>query len=83
MSKCEILGAVLLLTLGSGQPLYAQAAISEPGAYAFYHPGADVLNAGRRTFRPFEPTNAFANDRVSGYGANVAPRAAVARHHRR
>jgi len=83
MSKCKILGAVLLFTLGSGQPLFAQAAISEPGAYAFYHPDADVLNASRRTFRPFEPTNALASDRVSGYGAGVVRRAAVVRHHRR
>jgi hypothetical protein len=26
---------------------FAQAAIQEPGVYALYHPGGDVLNAGR------------------------------------
>ena len=30
-------------------PLFAQAAIQEPGAFAFYHPNADVLNGGRPT----------------------------------
>ena len=27
-------------------PVFAQAAISEPGAYSFYHPDGDVLHAG-------------------------------------
>jgi hypothetical protein len=30
-----------LCRLAVDQPVVAQAAISEPGAYAFYHPGAD------------------------------------------
>ncbi len=30
-------------------PLFAQAAIQEPGAFAFYHPNADVLNGGGPT----------------------------------
>jgi hypothetical protein len=69
MSKFMILGAVLLFMLGTERPLFAQAAISEPGLYAFYHSGADVLNAGRPAFRSLEPANAFA--RGQGARSNV------------
>jgi hypothetical protein len=47
MSKLKILGVILLFVLSTERPLFAQAAISEPGQYAFFHPDADVLN---RTF---------------------------------
>ena len=30
-------------------PVFAQAAIQEPGAFAFYYPNADVLNGGAPT----------------------------------
>jgi hypothetical protein len=43
----RILGTAALLTMGGQLPVLAQAAMQEPGAYAFYHPGGDVLNAGR------------------------------------
>jgi hypothetical protein len=46
MPMLRVLGTAALLTMG-GQPVLAQAAMQEPGAYAFYHPGGDVLNAGR------------------------------------
>jgi hypothetical protein len=62
MSDLKILGTTLILTLGGVQSLFAQAAISEPGAYAFYHPDADVLNAGRPAFHSLESTNAFASE---------------------
>ena len=42
-----LLGTAALLTMGGQLPVLAQAAIQEPGAYAFYQPGGDVLNAGR------------------------------------
>src|SRR5690349_3900073 len=63
VSNLKILGTTLNLTLGGVQSLFAQAAISEPGAYAFYHPDADVLNAGRPAFHSREATNAFATER--------------------
>ena len=50
MSILRILAMVTLLTVGADLPAFAQAAIQEPGAYAFYHPDADVLNAGDRLF---------------------------------
>jgi hypothetical protein len=65
MSNLKMLGTTLILTLGGVQSLFAQAAISEPGAYAFYHPDADVLNGGRPAFHSLESTNAFASERDS------------------
>jgi hypothetical protein len=47
MPMLRILGTAALVTMGGQLPVLAQAAIQEPGAYAFYHPGGDVLNAGR------------------------------------
>jgi len=57
-------------------PVFAQAAIQEPGAYAFYHPNADVL-AGRSAYRSLD-VNAY-------YDGPVPPRdhrPAAPRHHR-
>jgi len=55
MFKLAIVAAALVAVVGGGQSVFAQAAISEPGAYAFYHPDADVLNAGRPTFPDSAP----------------------------
>ena len=52
------LAAALLVTV-IATPVFAQAAIQEPGAYAFYHPDADVL-AGRQAYRPLD-ANAYYN----------------------
>jgi hypothetical protein len=49
MSKFKLAGAALVFAAFAAAPASAQEAISEPGAYAFYHPNADVLNAGRPT----------------------------------
>ena len=40
--------AVVLSALAA-TPVFAQAAVQEPGAYAFYHPYLDVLNGGAPT----------------------------------
>ena len=39
--------AAAFLVTAIATPVFAQAAIQEPGAFAFYHPDADVL-AGRQ-----------------------------------
>jgi hypothetical protein len=41
-----VLAGGMLLTAGT--PVFAQAAIQEPGMFAFYHPDRDVLNGARR-----------------------------------
>jgi len=51
--------AAALLATAIATPVFAQAAIQEPGAYAFYHPNADVT-AGRSVVRPPDSANAYA-----------------------
>jgi hypothetical protein len=46
MTNLKILAAALVLSAASATTAFAQAAIGEPGAYAFYHPNGDVLHAG-------------------------------------
>jgi hypothetical protein len=48
--KLFIAAATLpLMPLMFATPVFAQAAIQEPGMYAFYYPNNDVLNGGRPT----------------------------------
>jgi hypothetical protein len=49
MTRFKILTAAAVLSLMSATPVFAQAAIQEPGAFAFYYPNNDVLNGGRPT----------------------------------
>src|SRR5712691_6825518 len=49
MTGFKILGAAAILSLMSATPVFAQAAIQEPGLFAFYYPNNDVLNGGRPT----------------------------------
>jgi hypothetical protein len=82
MTSFKILSAAAILSMMTAPPLFAQAAIGEPGAYAFYHPNADVLNAGRPLLRetagamasvPFRGSNAYAGT-DSGANASCARR---------
>ena len=49
MTRFKIFGAAAILSLTFATPVFAQAAIQEPGAFAFYYPNNDVLNGGRPT----------------------------------
>jgi hypothetical protein len=49
MTRFKILGAAAVLSLMCATPVFAQAAIQEPGLFAFYYPNNDVLNGGRPT----------------------------------
>jgi hypothetical protein len=49
MTKFSILGAAAVLSVTFVAPVFAQAAIQEPGAFAFFYPNNDVLNGGRPT----------------------------------
>jgi hypothetical protein len=49
MTRFEIFSAAAILPLMFATPVFAQAAIQEPGAFAFYYPNNDVLNGGRPT----------------------------------
>ena len=81
MSRLAIVAATLLAVFGGGQPVFAQAAISEPGAYAFYHPDADVLNAGRPTFS--DSANSSVNERDFRIDGHARTPQTLSRYHRR
>jgi hypothetical protein len=49
MTSLKTLAAAALLSALTITPVFAQAAIQEPGLFAFYHPNADVLNRGAPT----------------------------------
>lgn len=49
MTSIKTLVIAALLSTVSAGPLFAQAAIQEPGEFSFYYPNRDVLNGGAPT----------------------------------
>ncbi len=49
MTRFKVLSAAAILSLMFATPVFAQAAIQEPGLFSFYYPNNDVLNGGRPT----------------------------------
>jgi hypothetical protein len=49
MTSLKTVAAAALLSAITATPVFAQAAIQEPGMFAFYHPYLDVLNGGTPT----------------------------------
>jgi hypothetical protein len=49
MVSFKTLAAAVLLSATTAAPAFAQAAIQEPGLFAFYYPNLDVLNGGTPT----------------------------------
>jgi hypothetical protein len=45
MTRYAMIGAAALLSAAMATQAFAQAAIQEPGLYAFYHPDGDLLHA--------------------------------------
>jgi hypothetical protein len=84
MTRAKIIGAAAILSLAFATPVFAQAAIQEPGAFAFYYPNNDVLNGGRPTpaagldAQTLMRLNSAASDATAG----VADRVATVRHFR-
>ena len=72
MTSLKTIAAAALISAVTATPVFAQAAISEPGAFAFYHPNADVLNGGAR-FPQAAPSSPY-----QSYAA--APDVVVPRH---
>jgi len=73
MTSFRILAAALVLSAASATTAFSQAAIQEPGAYAFYHPNGDVLQAGSP--RPAADAMAAYRDDIDRV-VTVAPRRA-------
>ena len=61
MTRFTIFSTAVMLPLMFATPVFAQAAIQEPGAFAFAYPNYDVLNGG-------QPTPAARMDAIAGYG---------------
>jgi hypothetical protein len=73
MTKFIVVAAIASLSIVNAGSARAQAAIGEPGLYAFYHPDGDVLHAGSGSYGTrAEPRDAM------GSAAVVRP----ARHHK-
>jgi hypothetical protein len=49
MIRYKVAAMAVALSAFAAQPAFSQAAIQEPGAFEFYHPNEDVLNAGAPT----------------------------------
>jgi hypothetical protein len=78
MTSFKLLGAALVVAAFVAVPVSAHQSVKEPGAAAFYHPNADILNAGVPA-----PSNAFAAMRESDVAAThmmVQPHKAMKRH---
>ena len=66
MKSLKTIAAAALLSTLAISPVFAQAAISEPGEYSFYHPDRDVLNGGapvwggRAAPAPYSDSQAYA-----------------------
>jgi hypothetical protein len=70
MNSFKTLGAAAILSMTIATPVFAQAAVQEPGAYAFYHPDGDVLEAG--VSRRREPVPAFPSVPLGDSGTRAA-----------
>lgn len=74
MTSFKIFAAALALTAFAAAPASAWEAISEPGSYSFYHPNADVLNAGPLPSLSNAMASTLRNDAVVGTQMSVRPR---------
>jgi hypothetical protein len=65
MRKFMLVATIASLSIVNASFAQAQAAIGEPGLYAFYHPDGDVLRAGSGHYGSrAEPRNAMASATV-------------------
>jgi hypothetical protein len=84
VTRFKIFSTAAILSLTFATPVFAQAAVQEPGLFAFYYPNNDVLNGGRPTpaarmdamagLGPFSGSYAYAATDSSANGASCAQR---------
>jgi len=80
MTRFKVFGAAAMLSLMFATPVFAQAAIQEPGAFAFYYPNNDVLNGGRPT--PAAGPNAMTPELFGSGGPEIPDGASCAQRYR-
>ena len=74
MTRQTLLAATVILSAAAAAPAFAQAVISEPGAYAFYHPNGDLgLGSGG-------PASAMASQPLRNSGGLAQFRSATMSH---
>jgi hypothetical protein len=78
MSKFSLPGSIAALSAMIETPVFAQAAIQEPGVYAFYHPNA---SRGLESARP--ATEVLASLPIRNGGARMAIHRGSRETHRR
>jgi len=86
MTSLKTIAAAALLSTLAVSPVFAQAAISEPGAFSFYHPDRDVLNSGApiwggRAAAPSSAGQAYAATEGSIVVHNVRRYRSIHSHH--
>ena len=74
MTSLKIVGAALVLSAFAAAPASAWEAVSEPGAYAFYHPNADVLNVGPSPASSNAMASMLRSDSVASTHMSMRPR---------
>jgi hypothetical protein len=60
MTSFKTLGAAAILSMMIAAPVFAQAAIDEPGEYSFYYPNSDQEATGTRISVPYGESHASA-----------------------
>ena len=84
MKSIKTIAVAGLLSLMVAAPAFAQEAIQEPGAFAFYHPNLDVLNGGAPTpayrMEGMPPSVMQSHDRKSGMAGPAVWHHGRARH---
>ena len=86
MTVIKVLAVSMFLSTMIATPVFAQAAIQEPGLFSFYYPNQDVLNGGAPTpeaglaSQPPAASQAYAA-RESGIAAARDPSSRMFRHH--
>jgi hypothetical protein len=74
MTLSKTLAAAALLSALTATPVFAQAAIQEPGLFAFYHPNLDVLNDGAPTPEAaLESAGPAASEAYAARESGIAP----------
>jgi BA14K-like protein len=74
MTSFKMLGAAAILSMMIAAPVFAQAAIDEPGEYSFYHPNSDRETTGTVASVPFGESHASATASVSADQSSCAQR---------
>lgn len=74
MTSFKTLGAAAILSMMMATPVFAQAAIDEPGEYSFYHPDSDQEVTGARTSLPFGESHASASVSANADASSCAQR---------